>query len=147
MAAPLATREDYEEEAGFFLRALQEACAPLGTVLELGSGGGSNAYHLQVHCAMTLVDASPGMLEVSRSLNPECEHLVGRHALPQDHFGKVSERYDEPQEPSVEAPGFPQDPSSGPAPAVSAASGLMKTSAGETWIGSVASNRCLVTSK
>jgi SAM-dependent methyltransferase len=26
---------------------------------------------------LTLVDRSPGMLEVSRSLNPECEHLVG----------------------------------------------------------------------
>jgi hypothetical protein len=26
---------------------------------------------------MVLVDRSPGMLEVSRSLNPECEHFEG----------------------------------------------------------------------
>ena len=46
-------------------------------VLELGSGGGNNASHLRRHFTMTLVDLSPGMLDVSRRLNPECEHHVG----------------------------------------------------------------------
>jgi SAM-dependent methyltransferase len=46
-------------------------------MLELGSGGGNNASHLKKHFRMTLVDLSPGMLEVSRLLNPECEHIQG----------------------------------------------------------------------
>ncbi len=47
------------------------------TLLELGSGGGNNASHLKKHFRMTLVDLSPGMLKVSRDLNPECEHIQG----------------------------------------------------------------------
>jgi SAM-dependent methyltransferase len=43
----------------------------------LGSGGGNNASHLKKHFQLTLVDVSPGMLEVSRRLNPECEHIQG----------------------------------------------------------------------
>jgi len=43
----------------------------------LGSGGGHNASHLKSRFKMTLVDLSPGMLEVSRALNPECEHIQG----------------------------------------------------------------------
>jgi len=46
-------------------------------VLELGSGGGNNASHLKAHFELTLVDRSPGMLELSRSLNPECRHVQG----------------------------------------------------------------------
>jgi SAM-dependent methyltransferase len=46
-------------------------------VLELGSGGGNNASHLKAWFELTLVDMSPGMLEVSRRLNPGCEHLEG----------------------------------------------------------------------
>ena len=47
------------------------------TVLELGSGGGNNASHLKRRFTLTLVDRSPGMLELSRSLNPELEHVEG----------------------------------------------------------------------
>jgi SAM-dependent methyltransferase len=69
---------DYAEEAGIHRRLLAEAGQPpLRTVLELGSGGGNNASHLKRHFQLTLVDLSPGMLEVSRALNPECEHLQG----------------------------------------------------------------------
>ena len=50
-------------------------------MLELGSGGGNNAFHLKQRFAMTLVDLSEDMLAVSRELNPDCEHLAGRHAL------------------------------------------------------------------
>ena len=46
-------------------------------MLELGSGGGHNASHLKSQFAMTLVDLSEQMLEVSRQLNPECEHVHG----------------------------------------------------------------------
>lgn len=47
------------------------------TILELGSGGGNNARYLKDHARMTLVDLAPGMLEVSRRLNPEAEHVEG----------------------------------------------------------------------
>lgn len=74
----LSTPADYEEEAAFYRKALTEASSrPLQTVLELGSGGGNNASHLKAHFAMVLVDPAPGMLAVSRALNPECEHVEG----------------------------------------------------------------------
>jgi SAM-dependent methyltransferase len=50
---------------------------PVRTVLELGSGGGNNASHLKAHFTLTLTDLSPEMLAVSRSLNPELEHIQG----------------------------------------------------------------------
>lgn len=46
-------------------------------VLELGIGGGHNASHLKAEFAMTLVDLSAEMLDVSRRLNPACEHVEG----------------------------------------------------------------------
>jgi len=70
--------EDYASEAGEY-RTLIDAAADgqVREVLELGSGGGNNASHLKAAFAMTLVDRSPGMLDVSRRLNPECEHVEG----------------------------------------------------------------------
>jgi len=74
----LSPPSEYAEEAAFYQRVLVEACGgPPRTLLELGSGGGSNASHLKTHAALVLVDRSPGMIEVSRALNPECEHLLG----------------------------------------------------------------------
>jgi SAM-dependent methyltransferase len=70
--------EDYAEEAAFFAGVLHDAGnPPPRTVLELGSGGGNNAFHLKAKFEMTLVDLSPQMLAVSRALNPECEHREG----------------------------------------------------------------------
>ena len=46
-------------------------------MLELGSGGGSNAVHLKDRYELTLTDLSAEMLEVSRRLNPELEHVQG----------------------------------------------------------------------
>jgi SAM-dependent methyltransferase len=66
----------YAEEAAIYRRVLVEAGArPPATMLELGSGGGNNASHLKGDFRLTLVDLSAGMLEVSRELNPECEHV------------------------------------------------------------------------
>jgi SAM-dependent methyltransferase len=75
MSAPA----DYEEEAAFYLRTLLDACArPPRTLLELGSGGGNNASHMKERFEqVVLVDLAPGMLEVSRTLNPDCEHVQG----------------------------------------------------------------------
>jgi SAM-dependent methyltransferase len=70
--------EEYREEAAYFARTLiASSNPPPRSVLELGSGGGNNAYHLKAHFEMTLVDRSPGMLAVSREINPGCEHLKG----------------------------------------------------------------------
>lgn len=74
----LSPPEEYADEAAFYQRTLLAACrGPARTLLELGSGGGSNASHLEARFQATLVDLSPAMLEVSRTLNPECEHLEG----------------------------------------------------------------------
>ena len=51
--------------------------APPATLLELGAGGGSLAYHLKGQLTLTLSDVSVQMLANSRTVNPECEHVVG----------------------------------------------------------------------
>jgi SAM-dependent methyltransferase len=69
--------EDYAEEASLFASVLRDHVDPLRTVLELGSGGGNNAWHMKAGFAMTLVDLSSAMLATSRAINPDCEHLEG----------------------------------------------------------------------
>ena len=69
---------EYGRDLAHFARVLRDSTRPRPrTVLELGSGGGSSAVHLKRRFAMTLVDISPGMLRVSRRLNPDCEHIQG----------------------------------------------------------------------
>lgn len=69
--------EEYLEEAHTIAGLLGSAVIPVREVLELGSGGGSNAAHLKQHFRLTLVDLSPQMLQVSERLNPECVHELG----------------------------------------------------------------------
>ena len=69
---------DYAVEAESLRKILD--LPPSGTrrmLLELGSGGGNLASHLKAHFQLTLSDRSASMLEVSRALNPECEHVAG----------------------------------------------------------------------
>jgi SAM-dependent methyltransferase len=74
----LSAPADYEEEAAVAAKTLRQvAHGPVRRVLELGCGGGNNASHLRRRFEMTLSDLSPGMLDVSRALNPECEHVLG----------------------------------------------------------------------
>ncbi len=77
----LTAPADYADEAARYVALLREALgagAPLGAVLELGSGGGNLAsrYEREVGRA-TLVDLSPGMLTLSETINPDCEHVQG----------------------------------------------------------------------
>jgi SAM-dependent methyltransferase len=66
------------EEAEDLLSVLRDATdPPPRTLLELGCGGGSLAYHLKPHLTLTLTDRSPRMLTQSHAVNPECEHLEG----------------------------------------------------------------------
>ena len=70
--------EDYAAEARVMIAMLTDALGDTpATILELGSGGGNNARYLKEHARMTLVDLAPGMLDVSRKLNPEAEHIAG----------------------------------------------------------------------
>lgn len=74
----LSPPDEYAEEATFYALVLQAYSRDtVATLLELGSGGGNNASHLKEKYRMTLVDASRQMLDVSRELNPECEHIEG----------------------------------------------------------------------
>lgn len=70
---------DYMEEAEFFLRVLREMGLPVSpSLLELGSGGGNNAFHLKSYFVdIMLTDISTEMLRMSRLINPECEHIQG----------------------------------------------------------------------
>ena len=68
----------YAVEAGIYADLLAEACDPIESLLELGSGGGNNALHMKRRFPhLLLTDISDGMLAVSRALNPECEHRLG----------------------------------------------------------------------
>jgi SAM-dependent methyltransferase len=73
----LTAPDDYAAEAERYRRLIADAVPDARTLLELGSGGGNNASHLRAHFACTLSDVSPQMLDLSRRLNPECEHVLG----------------------------------------------------------------------
>jgi trans-aconitate methyltransferase len=70
---------EYADEFEFFRQVLLNAGLDSSpTLLELGCGGGNNAFYLKaLFTHVTLTDLSPEMLEASRSLNPECEHIQG----------------------------------------------------------------------
>jgi SAM-dependent methyltransferase len=72
----LTAPSDYAEEAALY-RGLLDSATEVGSVLELGSGGGNNASHLKAWYELTLVDVSEAMLDLSRGINPGCEHHVG----------------------------------------------------------------------
>jgi SAM-dependent methyltransferase len=68
----------YIDEADDLLRRLAPLPLPgANTMLELGSGGGSLAFHLKKQFTLTLTDLSEGMLAESRAINPEAEHVAG----------------------------------------------------------------------
>lgn len=71
----LSAPEEYEEEAGLFWKVISKYKPDARTLLEFGSGGGNNAFHLKHHLEVTLSDLSPSMIAVSEKLNPECRHF------------------------------------------------------------------------
>jgi SAM-dependent methyltransferase len=88
----LSAPEDYAEEAEWYRETiLSTSGREVRTVLELGSGGGNNAFHLKNHFTMTLVDLSPDMQRISQTLNPECAHIQGdmRHVRLGQEFDAV----------------------------------------------------------
>ncbi|MEZ4417200.1 MAG: class I SAM-dependent methyltransferase [Gemmatimonadota bacterium] len=75
----LSAPEDHAQAAALYGTILKrEADPPARSLLELGSGGGNNAFHLmQTFGEVVLVDPAADMLSVSHRLNPECEHVLG----------------------------------------------------------------------
>jgi len=74
----LSPPHEYVDEAEYALALLSDAAdAPLTSLLELGCGGGHMAHWFPPELTLTLLDLSPEMIEVSRSLNPTREHLLG----------------------------------------------------------------------
>ncbi|MDX2150181.1 MAG: class I SAM-dependent methyltransferase [Bryobacteraceae bacterium] len=71
----LSPPHHYVEEAADMLRVLEPFEG--ATLLELGAGGGSLAFHLKPHFRLTLTDVSPAMLDQNRMVNPECEFAQG----------------------------------------------------------------------
>ena len=70
--------ENYVEEAEYYRSVLiANSLLPVNNVLEMGSGGGNNASCLKSYFKITLTDISEDMLNISRELNPECEHIQG----------------------------------------------------------------------
>ncbi|MEZ5040746.1 MAG: class I SAM-dependent methyltransferase [Saprospiraceae bacterium] len=73
----LSAPEEYAEEAGLYWEVISKYKTNIKNTLELGSGGGNNAYHLKQKCNFTLTDLSPEMISISKKINPECVHFVG----------------------------------------------------------------------
>lgn len=78
----ITSPEDYAEEAAELREALfdllQAGPAPYRpTVLEMGVGGGNNLSHLTDFVDAVAADISAQMLEVSKKLNPDVEHVLG----------------------------------------------------------------------
>lgn len=73
----MSPHTEYEEEAGLYLEIIRRHHPGVRTAVEFGSGGGSNAYYFKQHFSMVLTDLSPDMLQISRKLNPDCEHIQG----------------------------------------------------------------------
>jgi SAM-dependent methyltransferase len=73
----LTDPSEYVEETATYGALIRAACPDATTLLELGSGGGNAASHLKEHFACTLTDISEGMLQLSQTINPECEHVQG----------------------------------------------------------------------
>ena len=71
----LSPPSHYVEEAAELLPLLEPAQGM--TLLELGSGGGSLASHLQPYFSLTLTDVSSEMLAVNRAINPGAEFVQG----------------------------------------------------------------------
>jgi SAM-dependent methyltransferase len=83
--------EEYRQEAGAYHRLFRHHPQQVSSILELGCGGGNNAFYLKEHYTMTLVDVSPQMLAICAGINPECTCVHGdmRHVRVDRQFDAV----------------------------------------------------------
>ena len=72
----VADRDSYALESAVFIRLLDEAAGKkVESILELGSGSGMLASHVDTSREVVLTDLSNEMLDVSRTHNPSREHV------------------------------------------------------------------------
>jgi SAM-dependent methyltransferase len=72
----VADRDSYATESAVFVRLLDEAAGKkVESILELGSGSGMLASHIESTREVVLTDLSSDMLDVSRTHNPSSEHV------------------------------------------------------------------------
>jgi len=65
--------EVYREESEIFSRLIKKhTLIRVQSLLDIGCGGGKNAFHLKRHFEVTGTDISRSMLTNARKLNPEC---------------------------------------------------------------------------
>lgn len=70
--------EEYRAESELFARLIKQyAKTGVSSILDVGCGGGKNAFHLKGHFALTGVDISEDMLALARKLNPDCDFRLG----------------------------------------------------------------------
>jgi len=64
----------YKKESEFFARLIKKySKIKVRTLLDMGCGGGKNAFHLKKHFQLTGIDKSKSMLKTAKKLNPECK--------------------------------------------------------------------------
>ncbi|MBI4668507.1 MAG: methyltransferase domain-containing protein [Elusimicrobia bacterium] len=68
---------DYLKETESAFRLMKRSCAPIKTILHLGSGAGRNDYVFKKHARVTGVDISPAMVKLAKKLNPEAAYHIG----------------------------------------------------------------------
>jgi trans-aconitate methyltransferase len=75
----ISTLENYIDEVEMIKDILKDiGLSPAPSLFELGSAGGSHAYYLKRSFSTVLLsDLAPQILDISRTLNPDCEHLEG----------------------------------------------------------------------
>ncbi len=84
--------EIYTDEAELYAAWLEQAAeGPVGSLLELGAGGGHLAAALPAHWSLTLVDLAPRMLDIARDLVPRAHCVQGdmRKLRLGEHFDAV----------------------------------------------------------
>lgn len=70
--------EEYRDYCDHVARLIREhAQIPVRSLLNIGCGGGKNAFNLKRDYEVTALDLSPRMLELAAELNPECEFVPG----------------------------------------------------------------------
>lgn len=68
--------EEYADYCAHAMRLMRRHTRiPIRSLLDIGCGGGKNAYNLKRDCEVTGLDLSPVMLAQARDLNPECEFV------------------------------------------------------------------------
>lgn len=70
--------EDHADEGAEYGDVLTTAVPGARSLLELGAGAGHGAHYVKSRFdTVVLTDLSEGMLDLSRGINPDCEHLGG----------------------------------------------------------------------